>query len=240
MAESAPRTVDAVVFDYGGVLTNPMRENVTAWVAADGIDPASFTEALRSWLSRRAPAGSPIHRLETGELAPADFNRELAARLRSVDGGPVVADDLLGRLFAGTVQDEETWRIVDDLRTLGVTVGLLSNSWGNAYPRTRIDALFDTVVISEEVGLRKPEPDIFELTLRRLGTGPDGSVFAQSPGRVAFVDDAAPNLDGARAVGMRGVLHRDAATTRAELAELIPGLAPGAVGREKSIKEDPQ
>jgi putative hydrolase of the HAD superfamily len=94
-------------------------------------------------------------------------------------------------------------------------VGLLSNSWGNTYPRERIDALLDPVVISGEVGLRKPHAAIFELALERLGVPAD---------RVLFIDDAEPNILGARAVGLQALLHADAATTRAALAALIPTL----------------
>ncbi len=226
-ADSVP-PVEAVVFDYGGVLTGPMRDTVRAWVAADGIDPSSFTEALRSWLSRDAPEGSPIHRLETGELQPDEFDRLLAERLRRTDGVPVAAEGLLGRLFAATRQDEATWRLAEDLRAIGVKVALLSNSWGNRYPRSRIDALFDPVVISEEVGLRKPKPEIYHRVLHGLGEATDGVRFVDCADRVVFVDDAEPNIDGAQAVGLRGVLHRDATTTRAALAALIPDLAADA------------
>ena len=72
------------------------------------------------------------------------------------------------------------------------------------------------VVISGEVGLRKPEPAIYRLALERLGVAAPEAVF---------VDDAEPNVLGARMLGMRGVLHTDAASTRAALAALIPALA---------------
>jgi putative hydrolase of the HAD superfamily len=105
--------------------------------------------------------------------------------------------------------------LVEDLRAAGVRVALLSNSWGNTYPRERIDALFDPVVISGEVGLRKPHAAIFELALERLGVPAEQAVF---------VDDAEPNLLGARAVGMTAIQHTDTAATRAALAELVPAL----------------
>ncbi|MDF0531278.1 HAD-IA family hydrolase [Tsukamurella sp. 8F] len=213
--------VEAVVFDYGGVLTGPMRDTIAGFIATEGIDPASFTEALRAWLSRSAPEGTPVHLLETGELAPAEFDVLLAGRLRRIDGKPVVAEGLLGRLFAGTVDDAAMWALAQELVAQDVRVALLSNSWGNRYPRGRLDALFDPVVISEEVGLRKPRADSFEYTLRALGTASDGVAYADAPERVAFVDDAQPNIDGAEAVGMRGVLHTGAPTTRAALAALL-------------------
>ena len=213
------RTVDAVVFDYGGVLTTPMGGWIRHWLAEEGVDPGSFTRVLKAWLGRDVPHGSPIHLLETGELSPADFDVRLAAELVRLDGGPVPSEGLLARLFAHSDADEATYSLVEELRGLDVKVALLSNSWGNRYPRERIDALFDAVVISGEVGLRKPQPEIFARVADLLGV----------PGeRLALVDDAEPNLVGARAVGWHGVLHVDAATTRDRLADLVPGLAAGA------------
>jgi HAD superfamily hydrolase (TIGR01509 family) len=111
--------------------------------------------------------------------------------------------------------DPAMFALARELREAGVRVGLLSNSWGNTYPREQIDALFDPVVISGEVGLRKPLAGIYELTLRRLGV---------PAGRVVFVDDAEPNVLGARSTGMRALLHEDAGGTRAALARLVPAL----------------
>ena len=210
------RSIDAVLFDYGGVLTLPVRDSIAAWQHADGIDPRSFSRTLKSWLSRDASDGTPIHRLETGELSPHEFDALLAAELTTVDGRGLVADGLLQRIFAGMRVDEEMFALVDDLRSAGIRVGLLSNSWGNSYPRERLDALLDPVVISGEVGLRKPHAAIYELAVERLGI---------APSRVVFVDDAEPNILGAHAAGLQGLLHTDATTTRAALEALVPGLA---------------
>lgn len=209
--------IDAVVFDYGGVLTTPLRDSIAAWQAADGIDPASFTRVLKAWLSRSAPPGTPIHRLEMGTLSVAEFDALLAQELTTVDGRPINPVGLLSRLFAGMRPEPAMFALAEELRGLGVAVGLLSNSWGNHYPRDRIDPLFDPVVISDEVGLRKPWAPIYELALSRLGLPPH---------RVLFIDDAEANVEGARAVGMPALRHTDPATTRAELARLVPGLRP--------------
>jgi epoxide hydrolase-like predicted phosphatase len=215
------RVVDAVVFDYGGVLTLPVRESIDAWLEADGIDPASFSRTLKAWLSRDAQDGTPIHRLETGELSVPEFDALLAAELATVDGRPVDPVGVLKRLFAGMQPDPAMFALVEDLRAAGVRVGLLSNSWGNTYPRERIDALFDPVVISGEVGMRKPLAPIYELALERLGI---------PAGRVLFIDDAEPNILGARCVGLQAFLHADAVTTRAALAALIPDLDLSTTG----------
>ena len=215
------RVVDAVMFDYGGVLTLPVRESIDAWLEVDGIDPASFSRTLKAWLSRDAQDGTPIHRLETGELSVPEFDALLAAELATVDGRPVDPVGVLKRLFAGMQPDPPMFALVEDLRAADVRVGLLSNSWGNTYPRERIDALFDPVVISGEVGMRKPLSPIYELALERLGI---------PAGRVLFIDDAEPNILGARCVGLQAFLHTDAVTTRAALAALIPDLNLSTTG----------
>lgn len=219
---SGPRDIDAVVFDYGGVLTTPVRHSIASWLAREEIDPASFSGALRAWLSRSAPEGTPIHRLETGEIGVEEFDRLLAAELVRYDGRPVDPVGVLGRLFADLRPDEEVYRLVGELRDAGIRVAMLSNSWGSTYPRPRIDELFDPLVISSEVGLRKPHAAIFRLTVERLRLPPE---------RVLMLDDAEPNVEGARAAGLQALLHTDAASTRARLARLLPSLSPTSPAR---------
>ncbi|MFF8605630.1 HAD family hydrolase [Streptomyces sp. NPDC015346] len=215
------REIDAVLFDYGGVLTGPVKRAIADWLVADAIAPESFSHTLRAWLSRDAPDGTPIHRLETGELPVEEFEALFAAELRTTDGRPVIASGILGRFFAGMRPDPAMFALAEELRRHDVRVGLLSNSWGNTYPRRWIDAFFDPVVISGEVGLRKPHAAIYELALDRLGVPPD---------RVLFLDDAEPNVLGARSVGLHGLLHVDASSTRAALAGLVPDLNPHSTG----------
>jgi epoxide hydrolase-like predicted phosphatase len=210
------RPVRAVIFDFGGVLTTPIRDSIAAWLSADGIRPESFSSTLKEWLGRNADAGTPIHRLETGDLSEAEFDALLAARLTTYAGTPVDPTGVLRRLFGHLERDDATYLLIEDLKAAGLKVALLSNSWGDIYPRAELDALLDVVVISEEVGLRKPEAAIYRLVLDRLGVPAEEAVF---------VDDAEPNLVGARAVGLATVLHQDAATTRRSLAALVPELA---------------
>lgn len=216
MSVPAP-LVDAVLFDYGGVMTSPVGEAIRAWHATDGIDPASFSRTLKAWLSRTVDWETPIHRLETGELSVAEFEELFAAELTTVEGTAPAAEGLLGRMFAEMRPDPAMFTLVEELRGCGLRVGLLSNSWGNTYPRKRIDALFDPVVISGEIGLRKPQAEIYAHAVERLGVPAD---------RVVFVDDAEPNVLGARATGLRGLLHTSPQATRAALAALVPTLAP--------------
>jgi putative hydrolase of the HAD superfamily len=94
-----------------------------------------------------------------------------------------------------------------------VRTGLISNSWGHGrYDRSVFPELFDGVVISGEVGMHKPDPEIFELGAERVGLPPRDCVF---------VDDLRENCAGAEAVGMTAVLHRGAETTIPELERLL-------------------
>lgn len=213
--------IDAVLFDYGGVLTGPVKHSIAHWLAADSIEPASFSRVLRAWLPRDAEEGTPIHRLETGELSVERFEALLAAELQTTNGRAVEPDGILGRLFAGMQPDPAMFALAEELRATGLKVGLLSNSWAHTYPRARIDALLDPVVISGEVGLRKPHAVIYELALARLCLPAD---------RVLFIDDAEPNVVGARAVGLQALLHVDHQTTRAALIDLVPDLNPHPTG----------
>lgn len=210
--EPGAGSVEAVLFDFGGVLTHPVRDAISAWMVADRVDPTSFSRTLKAWLGRTAPAGTPLHRLETGEVSVPEFEALFAAELQTVDGSELLAEGIVGRLFAALRLDEPMFSLVEDLKAAGIGVGLLSNSWGNTYPRERLEALMDPVVISGEVGLRKPDAAIYDYALARLGLPAD---------RVLFIDDAEPNLVGARARGLRTHLHLDATSTRAVVEHLI-------------------
>jgi epoxide hydrolase-like predicted phosphatase len=106
--------------------------------------------------------------------------------------------------------------MVEAVRTArdgGVRTALLSNSWSTShYDRELLRELFDAVVISGEVGLHKPQPEIFRLTADRL---------AVDPGACVFVDDLRENVEGAEGIGMTAILHRDAEATVNRLEHLL-------------------
>jgi putative hydrolase of the HAD superfamily len=97
-------------------------------------------------------------------------------------------------------------------RRAGLRTGLLSNSWGNAYPREGWDEMFDAIVISGEVGMRKPEPAIFHHALELLDV---------APGETVFVDDLRVNILAAAELGLVGVHHTSYDETAAELEALF-------------------
>lgn len=207
--------LQALVVDWGGVLTSPLRDSMTQWCAADGIDYREFRAAMKEWLgtAQANPSGAnPIHALERGEMSGPDFERALGSRLRTHDGRPVEVDGLLTRMFAGFDPLPPMVEAVRRAKGAGLSTALLSNSWGNEYPREGWAELFDVVVISGEVGLRKPEPEIFRLTAQRLDLAPESCVM---------VDDLMPNIRGATGIGMIGVLHVTPAQTLPELEALL-------------------
>jgi len=204
--------VGTVVFDYGGVLTTPVADSVAAWLERDGIRAESYKQAMRAWMGRSAPEGTPVHRLETGELDAEAFGALLAAELLTLDGTPVVGEGLLERLFAGMAPEPRMLDLVRELRSRGVRTVLLSNSWGNDYPAD-LDDLFDVTVISAQVGLRKPDPRVYRLTLERAGVS--------DPGTAAFVDDNAANVAAAESLGIHAIRHEDPALTRQALLGLL-------------------
>jgi putative hydrolase of the HAD superfamily len=208
-------SVETAIFDYGGVLTTPVRDSIKAWLVRDSIDPASFSRMIKAWLSRNSPEDTPIRRLEIGELSISEFNGLLAQELVDLDGGSIAPGDLVTSMFASLEVDSSMIELVKDVKDVGVRVALLSNSWGTTYPREEIDSLFEVIVISGEVGMRKPNADVFQYTLGLLGAEPD---------RAVFIDDAEPNTEGAGRLGIRTILHTDQISTRRQLATLIPNL----------------
>jgi putative hydrolase of the HAD superfamily len=205
----------ALVVDWGGVLTSPLQDTMLSWCEADGIDYADFRATMKEWLGSSYgddAAVNPVHALERGEIEVPEFERELARRLRTRDGEAVEAEGLLMRMFAGFDPQPAVAEAVRHAKAAGVSTGLLSNSWGNEYPREGWAEMFDAVVISGEVKLRKPDPEIFWLVAERLGVEPEECVF---------VDDLIANVEGARQVGMVGVHHVTPQQTIDELEALF-------------------
>jgi putative hydrolase of the HAD superfamily len=194
-----------LILDYGGVLTASPFASFEAFCAVEGLAP----DAVRSLFRDDPAARDLLARLETGQLTAADFEPAVAAMLE------VSSDRLLQRMFGGMQPDAEMIEGIRAIRRRGVRMGLLSNSVGEdaVYDRGLLGELFDGAVISSEVGLRKPDPAIYELVAERIGV---------SAGDCVYVDDLPGNLKPARALGMATVLHRgDARATLAEIDALL-------------------
>jgi putative hydrolase of the HAD superfamily len=231
------REMRAVIVDWGGVLTQPIRDTVLAWIAADQIDWDTYVAVVGPWLTdaysppaeatatatataaaavavaEAAASVNPVHALERGECSAAEFEEMLAARLITTTGGKVIADGLLTRMLSAGQPDPAMYQVIRDLRQRGIRTALLSNSWGNGgYPRHDFPGLFDAVVISGEVGMRKPEPRIFLHT---------AGLLDMDPAHCVFVDDLEANVTAAVGCGMTGVHHTVPADTISRLTELF-------------------
>jgi putative hydrolase of the HAD superfamily len=210
-----------VITDWGGVMTGPVLHTVDAWLEAERIDRGSYLGVMGPWVARAYGADSddsPIHALERGEISNEEFERLLAEHLVGADGLPVPADGLLTRMFAASVADSAMHDLMRSLRRAGLRTALLSNSWGSDdYPRQLFPELFDAVVISAEVGMRKPEERIFRLAADLLGLEPRECVF---------IDDIEANVLAAEAIGLIGVHHRESGQTVERLCELLGMMLP--------------
>lgn len=203
-----------VITDWGGVLTSPLNDAIASWVTAEGLDSHHYRRVMRAWVTQAyaGPGTNPIHGLENGSLDPAEFERLLAAELRTVDGGLVPAEGLLNRMFLAFLPVEPMYDALRAVRAHGIRTALLSNSWGNTYPRELWAELFDAVVISGEVGLRKPDEAIYRHALDTLGL---------AAAECVFVDDIEHNVRAAEDLGMVGVHHTDLMKTLTRLEELL-------------------
>lgn len=203
-----------LLVDWGGVLTSGLSDALRLWADKDDLDYDTYFTAITDWIAATPVEAelNPIHALERGLIAVPDFEQKLAAVLLRRDGRPVEAEGLIERMFAHFEHAPQMSALVRRARAKGFRTALVSNSWGNTYPRDTWDGMFDTIVISGEVGLRKPEPEIYQLTCERLGL---------EPAECVFVDDMQPNVLGARKVGMTAILHTSYDETRRELEALF-------------------
>jgi epoxide hydrolase-like predicted phosphatase len=205
--------VEAVVFDFGGVFTTSPFAALMAAAEAQALDPMTMVGVMFGPYDQ--DTDHPWHQLERGEITLDDATAgivELAAAEGVADFQPM---EMLMALGGSGVRTEVV-EFCRDVKSRGFRTGLLTNNarefeefW---VPLLPLDELFDDVVDSSAVGLRKPDARIYELSLDRLGVDAPAAVF---------VDDAPGNVLGAQAVGMRAVLiGTEPADVAVALAEL--------------------
>lgn len=201
----------ALLIDYGGVLTASVVDAFSAACASIGVNSQGF---LSEVFAASHAADSPFAALELGHINEEEFSERLTPVLRRHSSNPID-----GHQFYAAVQ-KVTWDLdavmttaVTSLISAGVPTVLVSNSWGRSdtYPWDLLPA-FTAVVVSSDVGMRKPDRDIYLLATDRIGVDPASCVF---------VDDIDVNLAPARQLGMTTVLHTAAETSIAELARLF-------------------
>jgi putative hydrolase of the HAD superfamily len=204
-------SISAVIFDYGGVLTTSPFAGLEHWDRKLGLAEGTLRAALFGDYHAGDGDGL-VPRLERGEITIEDFASELGAVLSELPTAPSFGQILGGAEFG------VHWMMVARARRLrdeGYRVGLLTNNvkeYGDAWRATIPMEIFDDVVDSSEVGLRKPDPQIFQMAAERLGTNPTKCVF---------LDDMASNVEGARAIGMTGIVVEDPWVAIDELDRLL-------------------
>lgn len=196
-----------LLVDFGGVLTTNVFHAFGGFCVREGLEPDLVRNAFREDTRSRGA----LEGLETGTLTEQDFEREFGEALGLP---PERHEGLIARLWQDLGPDEEMIEAVAAFRERGVRTGLISNSWGTAlkYEEDLMARLFDGLVISHHVGMRKPDPRIYTLGAERIGLAPEQCVF---------LDDLPGNLKPARAMGMATVVHRSAAESVPQLEELL-------------------
>jgi putative hydrolase of the HAD superfamily len=187
---------DVLICDFGGVLTTPLQEGFLAYQEESGVS----LEQLGKAMGRAAEehGDHPLFVLERGEITEAEFRARIEAHLE--DGFDLAR---LRTLYFERLEPNKTMvEFVRELRARGVRAALLTNNVREWEPLWRaklpeIDELFEVVIDSAFVGIRKPDPAIFELTLERLG-----GIAAE---RCVFLDDLDVNCEAARELGMAAV-----------------------------------
>jgi epoxide hydrolase-like predicted phosphatase len=203
-----------LLIDWGGVMTTNLMASFSAFCQVEGLDPDALIGIFRA----NRDARDLLFAFEEGRIEELEFEQQLAGLL-----GVVAAEGLIDRLFSGSLLEPEMVRAVRAARAAGVRTGLISNSWGTTrYPRELLVELFDGIVLSGDVGIRKPAPRIYELGAEAIGL---------HPSRCVFVDDLHFNLPPAQELGMATVHHTSAELTIGELERLL-GVALGEDGRD--------
>jgi epoxide hydrolase-like predicted phosphatase len=204
----------ALLVDYGGVLTTNVFAAFEEFAAREGLEPGAVARALRSGLDARYL----LDGIEEGRVPEAEFEQGFGALLG------VAPEGLIGRLLGGMRRDRPMIDMVRAVRRAGIPTCLVSNSWGvDSYPEDLLTELFDTVVISGRVGLRKPSPEIYRHAAGTLGL---------EPGDCVFVDDLPRNLGPAADLGMAAVHHTASEITIPEVARLL-AISIGVVDPER-------
>ena len=210
--------IDAVLFDFGGVFTDSPFHAVEEYGESLGLSPAQVTSVVFG--SYEHDGDHPWHQLERGEIS-LEKTRELVLAIGREQGLEIDIYDLFMRMAGNNAGADSRQPLVERVRGLreeGYTTGIITNNvaefgdgWRALIP---VEELFHFVVDSSSVGVRKPDPRIFELAFAELDGVP--------PERTVFLDDYAANVEAARALGMQAILvDTNLERVIAELDELL-------------------
>jgi putative hydrolase of the HAD superfamily len=220
--------ISTVIFDFGGVISSPLFVGIGDFEEAEGYPKGSLLQLLFGETHYIGVEGRAIaeaiaddpdaaeaageigdepdwHLLEKGQIDVATYFTRLSEKAPEILGREIDMD-AYGRFWRQTAPGVH-WMVVHKIRELkdrGLRLGLLTNNvkefgehWRTMFP---LDELFEEVVDSSHVGVRKPEPEIYALTCSRM---------AIEPAEAVFIDDNADNVMAARAFGMEAVHFRE-------------------------------
>jgi len=202
--------IEAIVSDFGGVLTTPLLTSFMAVQDEIGIEPEQLGRALQA--VTKEDGENPLYMMERGEISEPDFLARLSDGLEPLLGHRPHLHRFREIYFEALEPNEAMIDLMRELKASGLRMAMLTNNvreweplWRSMLP---VDEIFETVVDSAFVSCRKPEARIYELTLSRLGLPAAACLF---------VDDIELNCEGAREAGMSAVHFRDDEQAIAEI-----------------------
>ena len=206
--------IRAIVSDFGGVLTTPLSGSFQGFADQSGVELAALGQALAAVHERDGT--NPLYELECGRLSESAFVESLRASLCELLGREVELAAFADTLWEGLVANETMIAFMASLRADGYRMALLTNNVREWELRWRalapIDDIFELVVDSAFVGVRKPDPEIYELTVTGLGV---------PAAECLFLDDIEVNCEGARRAGMPAVVFRDTEQAIADVRAVL-------------------
>jgi putative hydrolase of the HAD superfamily len=217
------RELDGVIFDLGGVMTEPLfRHRSDVPPEYLGLVAFFLTEFRDHY---HLPTGAhDLHLLEIGKIGDDEFFERMSARYAEAGNEPVDPREAQKVIFGrGMVACAAMADAVRQIRDAGYKTAMLTNISREGESLFRelfpVDELFDVVVDSSKVGLRKPDPEIYRLTCDRLGIPPE---------RCLFIDDLLCNVEAAGALGMQTILCLDPVEVADEVVQRLLGHAAAA------------
>jgi putative hydrolase of the HAD superfamily len=207
--------IEAIISDFGGVLTSPLLDSFAAFQDSSGISLEQLGTAMASIAAR--DGAYPLSELETGRMTEADFLRKLACELSDQLGRTVEMHGFGEQYFEHLHPNERMIEYMHELGGRGYRLAICTNNvreWERLWrAKLPVDELFEVVVDSAFVGMRKPEPQIYELTLERLGVRAESALL---------IDDIELNCDAAGALGITSIWFR---STEQAIADVEAALA---------------